>query len=144
MSALFLANVVLVAGCVTLPRGPEEIDVSAKRFMPRAGKARIYVFRKGGGSGRGIIAIDGTFRGEVDRDRYVFGDVDPGPHSVTAQWHGGNPDVTRLEVAAAADAVYFVRYPGLPLNPFDRPRLSTVSEAEGRKAVLACALAPIP
>jgi uncharacterized protein DUF2846 len=143
--ALLLASAGLLVGCMLNalnPKGPRDADIAAKQFRPPAGKARVYVYRTGGG-GQGVIVIDGAIVGDVSPRRYVFADVEPGLHRISAQWEGPTTSTRELTLDAASDAVYFFRYSGLTWN-FKLPSVSLASEADGRKAIQRSSLARAP
>ena len=59
----------------------------ARSIIVPAGKARIYVVRKGfvGGMQGLNVAIDGRFDGQIRSNFFMLADVEPGEHSVSAR-----------------------------------------------------------
>ena len=60
-SAVLVAATLAVAGCVSVPTAPPELQAVALTFKPSPGMARIHVYRAGGafgGASKLSVAID--------------------------------------------------------------------------------------
>jgi hypothetical protein len=61
---------------------------AAMRLEPAAGKARIYVMRKGfvGGQQGMNITVDGILNSQIRSGYFLMAEVDPGEHSITGHF----------------------------------------------------------
>jgi Protein of unknown function (DUF2846) len=137
-----LAVALLSVVCVSVPRAPREADEAAKSFAAPPGKARIYLYRpRAWRTSDNTIAVDGKVVGVLAGGRYLTADVEPGCHSLFADW-----DITptlsdglclgnaTVKLDAARDTVYFVRVD-------KETKVSLVPDAAGRQGVAKCRLA---
>ncbi|WP_229953435.1 DUF2846 domain-containing protein [Parasphingorhabdus litoris] len=62
------------------------------KMIPAAGKARIYVMRKGFVAGQqGMnITIDGALNSQIRSKYFLMAEVDPGKHEIEAQMSSGS------------------------------------------------------
>jgi hypothetical protein len=88
--------------------GPEA-TAEALRMTPAAGKARLFVMRKGfvGGQQGMTITIDGQLESQIRSKYFLFADLDPGEHSVKAKMSSGTESAARTHqiLLAAGDIV---------------------------------------
>jgi hypothetical protein len=134
-------------GCTipSVPKAPPAVDRAAKAFAAPPGRARLFVFSRGGEEEYRVFAvsIDAGLVGSIKGGLYLVTDVAPGTHDVCAFIDERNPYrvsaspqcTTLLDVS---EGVYFIR---IRVKTFsNRVILSTVAEGEGRAAVMKCRL----
>ncbi len=108
-SPVFVAVTLAVAGCVSVPTAPPELQALALTFKPAPGMARIYVYRAGsafGGASKLSVAIDSQIVGRTAAGTYLMVELTPGPHRVSSPT-GENESAVTLD--AVADSIYFVK-----------------------------------
>ena len=113
--ALLLLIPVLIFVVVVLMRNksgavasPEAL-AHALQMTPAAGKARLYVMRKGfvGGQQGMNIAIDGQLQSQIRTKYFLMAELDPGAHQVKARMSSGTEGAARTHdlMLAAGDIV---------------------------------------
>jgi hypothetical protein len=155
LHAVTLLSLALVS-CGSVPRAPLQLDAAAKSFKPPSGLARIYVYRLGShwfGRYDSRIILDREpadyrgYLGDISKRLYVFADVPPGKHTVTAvtvHYDEGHPeDIAEgtLAIDVVADSIYFVRVEVPGTWPVDPPKIEVITNPIGMSAVRECWLA---
>jgi hypothetical protein len=107
--ALSLVAVVL-AGCVTERSGLDYVSMSQKIGPPRAGQARIVVFREKGYAGIGDqgwdVKLDEGPLPDLKTGTYVYLDRPAGHHQLSATMNLF-VGVTRVDISAESGRTYF-------------------------------------
>ncbi len=107
--AVLAAAGLAVAGCVSVPTAPPELQAVALTFKPSPGMARIYVYRPGGafgGASKLSVAIDSQIVGRTAAGTYLMVEVAPGAHRVSSPT---NENEGAVALDAMADSIYFVK-----------------------------------
>jgi hypothetical protein len=133
-----------LSGCVALPKASDpQRDAALKTFAaPSAATAGIYVYRNevlGGVYGMDV-AVDGQPLGKTLMKTFLYKDVTPGKHTITAK--AENTDT--LEVDAKAGTLTYIWQEvtfGI-LTP--RNKLQVVAEDVGKKGVMESVLGAAP
>jgi hypothetical protein len=106
----FLA--IVISGCATARTGADFASLSQKVGPPKAGQARIVVFRERQNGPLDDIAagwpvmLDGQPFGSLKNGTYVYADRPTGRHQLQCDWDLF-PGVTRQDVTLAAGRTYF-------------------------------------
>lgn len=122
-----------LAGCATVPMGSAEQDATLKKFTPPTDKAGLYIYRNESFGGAVImhVLLDNAFIGDTAANTYLYREVTPGKHVITAQ--AENWDT--LEIDAKAGTVIYV-WQEVKMGTFSaRTKLHLVDEATGQKGV---------
>ena len=136
--SVFVVCVGLIAGCASVPMTPSTLDVDAKKFQPEPDKANLYVNRKGGFAGGGVIiqiVLDGRIVGSLAPSTYQLLSVVPGEHVLTTS--GQFENAVQVKVNAEQGKNYFFDV-GLSMGwTLPHVNLKQTGEEEGRKNVTA-------
>ena len=136
--ALFLC------GCASVPMGSKESDAQAKTFAaPSSGNAGVYIFRNSfvGQALTKALFIDSKPIGTSANKVYFYKELAPGKHTISTQSEFSD---NALEITVESGRHYFVRQ-YIRMGVFvGGANLELVSEEEGKKEVLQCALAASP
>jgi len=108
--AAFSVVAFLVSGCVTERSGLDFSAMSQKVGPPKAGQARIVVFREkayGGLFDQGWdVKLDGEQLSDLKTGTYVYADRPAGRHQLTSTM-AMFPGVTQRDITVAAGRTYF-------------------------------------
>ena len=121
-----------VAGCAWTPRNAG-LDATLKQFVTKPEVAGLYVYcdQWMGLVPKSNVLVDGQPLGQLGSHAYLYADVSPGRHSITAMMD----DTDTLEVDAVPGRNYYVwQEPKLGWG-YPRARLHLVPEARGQAAV---------
>jgi hypothetical protein len=121
---------VMMSGCVTERSGADFVSMSQKVGPPKAGQARIVVFREKGYGGIGDqgwdVKLDGEPISDLKTGTYAYADRPAGRHQLSSTM-AMFPGVTQLDVGVASGRTYFFL-----ARPSDRAKaLNTMSAAGG-------------
>jgi hypothetical protein len=101
---------VTVSGCVTERSGADFVSMSQKIGPPKAGQARIVVFREKGYGGIGDqgwdVKLDGQPMSDLKTGTYAYADRPAGSHQLSSTM-AMFPGVTQRDVGAASGRTYF-------------------------------------
>lgn len=139
--AIFVALV--LAACATVPMGDGRDDAYLKSFPTKAAVAGIYIYREQAIYASGVpltIDVDGNPIGQTAIKTYLYTEVPPGFHTIASRSIGPYiPD--SIEIQTFAGQNYFV-FQDMVMNlAAVQTKLRLVSEAEGKRGVLAANLA---
>ncbi len=131
-------GVILLAGCVTVPRAPVEADTAAKSFVVKPGKANIYVYRNEslGGGVPMSVTLDGMMMGQSGPKTYFLFEVEPGRHVIQSIAE----NTTSVAFDTEAGKNYFAWQEVKMGLWMARSLLQIVDETTGRKGVAECKL----
>jgi Protein of unknown function (DUF2846) len=105
-----LIGAIMMSGCATERSGADFMSMSQKVGPPKAGQARIVVFREKGYGGIADEGWDVKLDGEPMRDlktgTYVYADRPAGRHQLTSTM-ALFPGVTQSDVGVASGRTYF-------------------------------------
>lgn len=127
------------SGCASVPRATISKDIEAKRFYPKAGNARIYVYRSSiiGLAVAYPVVFDSKIAGSLAVRTYLMWEVAPGLHTISSYTEESNEI---LKIKAEAGGCYFVKS-FLRLGVFyNRVGLERVSAEEGKEHINNCKL----
>jgi outer membrane lipoprotein-sorting protein len=96
LALLLLASGVLFS-CTSSPNIPiasADSDAKAKMFIPRQGKANLYVAQSSGDAATFDITVDGKEIGPIGPGTYYLVEADPGRHSIAASSQLSSSKVT--------------------------------------------------
>jgi|GEM_PF-1696225 len=135
---LLLTVIAGLAGCASVPMATPEQDTQAKKFIPPADMAAVYLYRRGTYAADIVIpvGIDNQFMGRTAVDSYFYWIVTPGHHTFITG--GYKPAVFDVDLEPGKN--YFFKQKILFIYTVDT-QLVNVSEEQGKKDVLHCALA---
>jgi hypothetical protein len=128
----------VMGGCASVPMASAEKDVAAKTFVPKPGKASVYVYRNEtfGAAIKMAVVLDGKLVGDTASKTYFLLEITPGKHELVSK--GENDSVLPLDVQAGNN--YFV-WQEIKMGMFGpRSMLHSVDNATGRAAVGECKL----
>lgn len=130
----FLAVVLSLVGCASVPMGDVKQDTAAKTFTTKRNVAGLYVYRNEtmGAAVTMDVELDGKPLGQTAAKTYFYTEVQPGKHRVTSK--AENTD--SLEVDTVAGKLYYIWQEVKMGVLYARTKLHLVSEAEGQKGVL--------
>ncbi len=76
-----------LAGCASVPMADAAADAEAKKFVPPADKAGVYIYRNTnfGGAIKMPVSIDGEQIGVTAGKVYLYKEIDPGNHIVVSK-----------------------------------------------------------
>ena len=101
---------VMISGCVTERSGVDFVSMSQKVGPPKAGQARIVVFREKGYGGIADegwdVKLDGEPMSDLKTGTYTYADRPAGRHQLSSTM-ALFPGVTQLDVAVASGRTYF-------------------------------------
>lgn len=127
--AMLLAVAVLISGCVTTRTGADFASLSQKIGTPKAGQARIVVFREqafGGLADQGWdVKLDGQPLSDLKTGTYVFADRPAGRHQLSSEMVLF-PGVTQRDITLTAGRTHFFL-----AKLSDRARTLNVTSAAG-------------
>lgn len=130
-------TVLVVAGCAQTEYAPPQEDRKAKEFIAAADKATIYVYRRKGIAGSGILLnamINGKFIGQFGMGSFAYEKVKPGIVVVMSTTSVGQG---RAEIKAEAGKLYFIELTSHGRSLIGpTPVLTPVSEEQGKRYVL--------
>ena len=135
---LFVASLLVLQGCASVPMAGSQEDQRAKHFKPASGKAGIYVYRNEtmGAALKKSVTINGRMAGATAADTYFWFEVKPGTYKIVSD---NNLDNT-ITVQARAGKNYFIWQEMKMGLLVGGTKLSVVDEQTGRNAVLTCKL----
>lgn len=135
LAALALA-ITALAGCASVPMAEKHIDAQAKEFGVSPDMSRIYIYRNEyfGAAVKMPVVLDGKVLGKTVAHSYLFAEVVPGRHVITAD--GENTDMLKL-VTKPGQNVFVHQQVKMGIGAA-RSAMSVVMEAEGRAGVLEC------
>lgn len=130
---LTLLACALVA-CASAPPASPASEADAKEFAAPAGKARIYVVRRGvvGTAVLFQVAIDGAVIGSLPVKSFLLSDLEPGRHNVSVFAPGNQESVV---LAAEQGRTYFLHVELSKTSLATKAVVRQVSEEEGRRLV---------
>ena len=136
MRNLLLITLLALTGCASVPMANRQEDAAAKQFSPSSGMAGLYVYRNEyrGGAIKMPVTIDGRILGKTVPMSYLYTEVTPGRHIITAD--GGNTD--QIKVVAVADENIYIHQAIQAGLSMAGSNMAQVGEAEGRAGVLEC------
>jgi len=101
---------VMLSGCVTERSGADFVSMSQKVGPPKAGQARIVVFREKGYGGIGDqgwdVKLDGEPMSDLKTGTFAYADRPAGRHQLTSTM-AMFPGETQHDVGAAPGRTYF-------------------------------------
>jgi Protein of unknown function (DUF2846) len=101
---------VMMSGCATERSGADFVSMSQKIGPPKAGQARIVVFREKGFGGIGDqgwdVKLDGEPMIDLKTGTYAYADRPAGHHELSSTM-ALYPGVTQRDVGAASGRTYF-------------------------------------
>lgn len=125
--------VLLIAGCVQLPPGPQ--DIQSRKFESVADKAVIYVVRARVDSNEaGTLLLDDHAQITTYSGTYYRWEVAPGPHRIAG--YAGETGLVQFD--AQAGKIYFVQHTvrGSRRSGWQSTNLQQIGEQDGRKLVM--------
>lgn len=134
---LFAMSILAIVQTACAPQvalAPPELHARALQPMePKQGKARLYVFRPGGG-GRVLlpVAVDGVLLGSAARNSFLMAEVTPGAHVVAS---ATDESVSTVRVDATAGESYYVKLSARMGLKATRSALLLVDASEGREVI---------
>ena len=138
---LTLVATLILSGCASVPMGPKEQDTALKQFAaPASEKAGVYIYRNtfGGQALKKTLTLDGKVIGETANKVYFHTAVTPGNHTLGTESEFSD---NTIPLVVEGGKNYFVEQ-YIRMGVFvGGAVLKVVSEAEGKAAVLQCALA---
>lgn len=141
MKKLLFAAIVLssLAGCVSVPMAPPELDASVKKFTPPADKAGLYIFRNEtlGAAVTMHVRLDNTLIGDTVGHTYLYKELAPGKHTISSDAE----NIDTIEVDAKPGTNIYVWQEAKMGLSYTRTKLHIVDEATGQKGVSECGLA---
>ncbi|HZN85786.1 MAG TPA: DUF2846 domain-containing protein [Burkholderiales bacterium] len=126
----------VLTGCASVPMGSDAEDLAAKGFMPRQGKANIYVYRHEtmGAAVKMPVSLNGRIAGLTASKTYFLFEVDPGSHRLASH----TENVAELTVNASAGRNYYV-WQEVKMGLMQaRSNLQLMDETAGRAGVMEC------
>lgn len=137
--AVALVAAALLSGCAGVPMATPEADMAAKQYRPDPGMAALYVYRNEtfGAALKMPVLLDGQPMGETASKTYLYRQVAPGQHVVTAKTEGDST----VSIDAAPGATYFVWQEVKMGMMAGRSELHVVDAATGKEGVAECKLA---
>lgn len=129
-----VVSAALLIGCASAPPESPEAVASAMAFSPTAGRARLYVVRRGS-IGTAVlfqVAINGRIVGSLPTRSFLSEELLPGRYNVSI-FAPGNQETVILDAEAAK--VYFVRAELSKTSLATKAVVTQVSEKEGRRLV---------
>jgi hypothetical protein len=137
--AIFVAAIVLLHGCASVPMAAIEEDAKAKDFSTVTGKASLYIYRNEsfGGAIPMTVTINGRTLGQSAPQTYFRLTLMPGQYAVES--HAEN--VSKLALSLQAGKNYFVWQEVKMGLFFARSLLQEVDEKTGRAGVMESKLA---
>lgn len=135
---ILMAGSVFLAGCASVPMTDVSQDSVAKTFQPEAGKAGIYLNRKGAFVGGAVLVqtvLDGRIVGSIAPNTFQLLSVAPGDHYLTTS--GQFENAVQAKVNAEAGKNYFFDVSlGMGFAQA-HVNLKQIGEEEGKKDVIA-------
>jgi hypothetical protein len=125
----------LLGGCAaTVPMMPDSFDLAAKEFLPRTGKANLFITRT---SSLGFavlfkVHLDGKLVGSIVPSTYLLFEVEPGTHQVAVITEESQDAV---EITSEAGRNYFVDVVPKFGWAHARAGLEQLTEEKGKAAV---------
>ena len=106
IAVLFLALVIFVSGCASVPMADLELDAKAKEFVPAPSKASIYIYRNEtfGAAISMAVTVNGLMLGQTAAKSYFLINVPPGSYVIESQAEG----VSKLPLSVVYGKNYFV------------------------------------
>lgn len=130
---------VMMSGCATERSGADFVSMSQKVGPPKAGQARIVVFREKGYGGIADegwdVKLDGEPMSDLKTGTYTYADRPAGRHQLSSTM-ALFPGVTQLDVGVASGRTYFFL-----ARPSDRSKALNAMSAAGGLAGLVVASA---
>jgi hypothetical protein len=135
---LALALACGASSCVVVPKASAEADAQAKSFETRPDMCGLYVYRTEtlGNTVELELELDYVEFGATGSKNFLFAWLEPGRHTLASRTEQDSP----LAIEAKAGTLVFVRQAARMGYWSAASKLQVVSEAEGRKGVLECAL----
>jgi hypothetical protein len=120
-----------LTGCVT--REPTPQDLEAKRFIARADKAVVYLFRDRVDFSNNAVSfmLDEQHQGASYRGTYFRFELAPGRHRLA----GFAGDLGRFDFTVDAAGIYFIRHSVSQFRGIDHSYFQWVAPDFGRAAV---------
>lgn len=132
----FVAGMLLLGGCASVPKASVERNAQAKTFTPPAGKANIYVYRNEsmGGAVKMDVDLDGKTVGQTAAKTFFMLEVAPGKHTLVSKAENDS----MLEVDTEAGKNHFVWQEVKMGIMYARNKLQMVDEPTGKAGVAEC------
>lgn len=142
ISLTFVAALLVLSGCASVPMGDKKQDAALKNFTAKPDVAGVYIYRNEtiGAAVRMDVEVDGKPLGQTAAKTYFYTEVAPGKHTVTSK--AENTD--RLELDAQAGKLYYIWQEVKMGIMFARTKLHLVGDAEGKTGVIETQLAAGP
>ena len=134
MKTLWIAFVLLLAGCASVPMAPVDRDAEAKKFGTLPGKASLYIFRDEtmGAAVPLTVSVNSKTLGQTAAMTYFRLDVSPGTYKISSLAE----DVSTLSVDLSAGNRCFI-WQEIKMGMFSaRSKLQQVDEQRGRAGVM--------
>ena len=127
-----------LVGCAAVPMASTQDDSAAKRFAPAPDMSGIYIYRNEfvGAAIKMPVVLDGKQLGKTVAYSYLYKEVAPGKHIVTAD--GENTDL--LKVVTQPGQITFIHQEVKMGFSVARSGMRIVEAAEGKAGVLECKL----
>lgn len=135
-AAAWLALVLLLSGCASVPMSSMKEDASAKEFKVDPAKSSIYVYRHEnfGGAISMTVSLDGRVGGQTGPKTYFLWEVPPGEHEVGSIAE----NTVSLKLKTEAGKAYFIWQEVKMGVWMARSALHEVDEETARKAIAEC------
>jgi len=132
-----IAGAVLVSGCASINKAPASLDAEAKKFVPNANYAQVYVYRNEtlGAALSMPVAVNGKLAGTTGPNSFFKFDLPEGKHTLTSQ-----DDESTLEIDTQKNKNYYV-WQEVKMGALSGgSELQLVDEAKGQAGVKECTL----
>ena len=142
LAFLALSSALAISGCATSPVATDSLDQAAKTFIPKPGKANVYVYRNEmfGGAVSMEVFLNGQSVGRTGAQTYLLLEVPPGKHTITSKAE----NESRVELTVEAGKNYFVWQEVKMGIMSARNQLQVVNETAGRAGVAESKLLAVP
>ncbi len=136
LTAAWIALVLLLAGCASVPMTSMKEDSSAKEFKVDPAKSSIYVYRNEnfGGAISMTVSLDGRVGGQTGPKTYFLWEVAPGEHEVGSIAE----NTVSLKLKTEAGKAYYIWQEVKMGFWMARSALHEVDEETARKAIAEC------
>lgn len=127
---------VLLTGCASVSKAPEQSSAEAKRFEVPEGKGVVYLYRTGrmvGAALQYMVKVNGIDAGGTGPGTFFRWELSPGAYSISSST---NESSATVQVEVEAGQLYFFNQTGrLGLTQGGRVTIERVDEETGKKDV---------
>ena len=138
--SIAIISIILIAGCASVSKAPDELSQDAKSFNVPEGKGSVYLYRTGrvvGAGGQLSVKVNGKEAGGTGPGSFFKWDLKPGVYTFASSTAESSAVV---QVDVKAGEMYFIRQDARLGIDNGRVTMKEVDQHKGKRELADCKL----